>query len=511
MRRGVLAAAAAVAVLGVAVALVVVRQPTDVALLVVLGLVAGTVTVVVPRAGLFLLLVAMLFSPEIPIGKLAERAVTVRADDVLLVLIVVGWLVRQGVWRRLGVVRRSPTNGVVLAMSVVIVISVLVGLVLGTVTSPARGFFFGLKRLEYFVVYLMVLNVLETEFDLKLALVLFGVSLFVIDLIALAQYWLFPLGLRALGGVTGPFGVGEANTLAGFYLLIIPVVLALALKSRRPSATAALVGLGVLSLLCLLLTKSRGAYVALPPALLVLGYGERTALRTHVLALLLVGVVGVTLLVVVLSGRAGGSRLGRHAEQIGSQFRSIGAVLRRGPGGDPSLDARVRAWREKGKELTGQLYPDQLGGGPRPRGGVDPEVFLQAVFGQGVGAKRLGWIDNHYVREVLETGLLGLVVFLWLNVRLFLEVRRLYLRSPLPWAQGLAIGFLAGQVGLLVHSVTVSSFYTIRTMEPFWFLVGCLMLHRYHLERSQSLTSQTSLPAEALAKAGDVRPATCDP
>lgn len=487
MRRGALAAAAVVAVLGVVVALLVVGQPTDVALLVVVGLVAGTVTVVAPRVGLFLLLVAMLFSPEIPIGKLADRAVTMRADDVLLVLIAMGWIVRQGLWRRLGVLRRSPVNGVVLAMSAVIVISVLVGLLQGTIVSPARGFFFGLKRLEYFVVYLMVLNVLETEFDLKLALVLFGVSLLVIDLVALVQYWFFPLGLRALGGVTGPFGVGEANTLAGFYLLVIPVVLALALKSRRPAATAALVALGLLSLLCLLLTKSRGAYVALPPALLVLAYGERKALRAHLLALLLVGVAAATLLLVVLAGRpAGENLLVHHAKQIGSQFRSIGAVLREGSGGDPSLDARVRAWRQKGKELTGQAFPDQLGGGPRPRGGVDAQVFLQAVLGQGVGAKRLGWIDNHYVREVLETGLLGLVVFLWLNWRLFLEVRRLYLRSPLPWAQGLAVGFLAGQAGLLVHAVTCSNFYTIRTMEPFWFLVGCLMLHRYHLARSET-------------------------
>ena len=65
-------------------------------------------------------------------------------------------------------------------------------------------------------------------------------------------------------------------------------------------------------------------------------------------------------------------------------------------------------------------------------------------------------------------------------------MRRLYLRSPLPWAQGLAVGFLAGQAGLLVHAVTCSNFYTIRTMEPFWFLVGCLMLHRYHLTRSET-------------------------
>lgn len=485
LRRQTLAAAAAAAALGVGVALVVIRQPTGVALLVVLGLVAAAVTVASPRAGLFLLLVAMLFSPEIPIGRLAERSITLRVDDVLLVLVVVGWLLRQGLRRRLGVLRRSPVGAPVLAMSAVIVVSVLVGLLQGTIASPARGFFFGLKRLEYFVIFLMVLNVLETEFDLKVALVLFGVSLLAIDLVALVQYWFYPLGIYTRGGVTGPFGVGEANTLGGFYLLIIPVVLALALKVRRPWVTTALTGLGLLSLLAFLLTKSRGAYVALPPAALVLVFYERTV-RMQLLGLFLVGVAAVALLVVLVAPAGAGGRLAGHAQDIGAQFHSIGMVLREGPEGDPSLAARWRAWRQSLREITGRVAPSQLGGQPQPPGTFRPQVLLQALLGQGVGAKKLGWADNQYVREVLETGLVGLVVFLWLNWRLWQSALDLYRRSPRPWLQGAALGFMAGQVGLLVHAVTASNFYTIRTMEPFWFLVGCLMLHHYHLAQKRS-------------------------
>jgi len=502
LRRQSLAAAAAAAVVGVATALVALSQPTGVAVLVVVGLVAAAVTVVRPRVGLLLLLVAMLFSPEIPVGRLAERSVTVRADDVLLVLVLLGWVLRQGMARRLGVLRRSPVGAPVLAMSVVIVVSVLVGVLQGTITSPARGFFFGLKRLEYFVIFVMVLNVLETDFDIKAALVLFGVGLLVIDLMALVQYWFFPASPLTQGGVTGPFGIGEANTLAGFYLLIVPVVLALALKVRRAWLTAVLVGLGLLSLLCFLLTKSRGAYVALPPAALVLVFYERTV-RMQLMGLALVGVAATALLVVLLGPAGSQGRLAGHAEDIESQFRSIGMVLREGPEGDPSLAARWRAWRQSLQELTGRRAPSQLGGQPLPPGTFRPQVLLQALLGQGVGAKKLGWADNHYVREVLETGLVGLLVFLWMNWRLWGAARDLYRRSPQPLFQGAALGFMAGQVGLLVHAVTCSNFYTIRTMEPFWFLVGCLMLHRYLLASEQSEPSaERTSPAAAPSVAG---------
>jgi len=490
MRPHALAAAAVVAGLGVAVALVVVAQPTGLALLIVVGLVGGAVTVASPRTGLFLLLVAMLFSPEIPIGKMSQRSITIRAEDVLLILVVAGWVLRQGLRRRLGVFRRAPVNGVVLAMSAVIVLSVFVGLLQGTITHPARGLFFGLKRLEYFVIYLMVLNVLQSERDLKVALVLFLVSLFAIDVVALVQQWFFPFGVGTVGGVTSTFGAGEANTLGGFYLMIIPVALALAIRSSRPAFTVALVGLVLFSLLCFLLTKSRGAYVGLPPALAVLTYYERHLLRTHVLMMLLVGVAAAAVLGVILISAGGGDLLARHVEQISSQFRSLGKVLQKGAKGDPSLNARVKAWRRMRKELTGQVAPSQLGGEPLPRGGLRPRVIFQAVFGQGVGAKKLGWADNQYVREVLETGLLGLVVFCWLNVRLWWEVLKLHRRSPLPWARGLALGFAAGQVGLLVHAVTCSNFYTIRTMAPFWFLVGLLCLHRYHLEQREAHSAE---------------------
>ena len=43
-----------------------------------------------------------------------------------------------------------------------------------------------------------------------------------------------------------------------------------------------------------------------------------------------------------------------------------------------------------------------------------------------------------------------------------------------PYFKGLIIGFLAGYIGLLFHSVGANTFIIVRIMEPFWFFVGII-------------------------------------
>ena len=41
-----------------------------------------------------------------------------------------------------------------------------------------------------------------------------------------------------------------------------------------------------------------------------------------------------------------------------------------------------------------------------------------------------------------------------------------------PHFKGIAIGFFAGFVGLLFHSLGANTFIIVRIMEPFWFFAG---------------------------------------
>jgi hypothetical protein len=43
-----------------------------------------------------------------------------------------------------------------------------------------------------------------------------------------------------------------------------------------------------------------------------------------------------------------------------------------------------------------------------------------------------------------------------------------------PFFKGLIMGFTAGFVGLVVHSLGTNTFILVRIMEPFWFFVGII-------------------------------------
>jgi hypothetical protein len=45
-----------------------------------------------------------------------------------------------------------------------------------------------------------------------------------------------------------------------------------------------------------------------------------------------------------------------------------------------------------------------------------------------------------------------------------------------PYFQGLGMGFVAGFVGLIVHSLGANTFIIVRIMEPFWFFAGIMVV-----------------------------------
>jgi hypothetical protein len=45
-----------------------------------------------------------------------------------------------------------------------------------------------------------------------------------------------------------------------------------------------------------------------------------------------------------------------------------------------------------------------------------------------------------------------------------------------PEDRGVALGFLAGTVGLLVHAIGSNTFIIVRIMEPFWFFAGIVVM-----------------------------------
>jgi hypothetical protein len=85
-----------------------------------------------------------------------------------------------------------------------------------------------------------------------------------------------------------------------------------------------------------------------------------------------------------------------------------------------------------------------------------------------------------------ETGLLGFILFLYMNLMIFLSVLSLFYMTEDPFTKGITSGFLGGHIGMLIHGWSIANFYTIMNMEVFWFVVAMIMiLYHNHITREE--------------------------
>ena len=94
----------------------------------------------------------------------------------------------------------------------------------------------------------------------------------------------------------------------------------------------------------------------------------------------------------------------------------------------------------------------------------------------GYGVTGHGFMDAQLPRVLSETGLIGLFTFLFLLYRLGQYGIRAYKMMADPYEKGLALGFVVGFLGLLVHSIGANTFVIVRIMEPFWLVAGLVMV-----------------------------------
>jgi O-antigen ligase len=105
----------------------------------------------------------------------------------------------------------------------------------------------------------------------------------------------------------------------------------------------------------------------------------------------------------------------------------------------------------------------------------------------GHGVTGYQFIDAQFPRVLVETGILGLISFLYLLYSIFKLTLQNLKEVNTPFYQGLGIGFLSGFIGLVVHSMGANTFIIVRIMEPFWFFVGIItilpLLERQRVEQ----------------------------
>ena len=391
--------------------------------------------------GIYVVIFSMLLSPEFgssSAGSLAEnRGVTLRTEDFVLIFVGLSWFAKTAVNKELGIVARTPLNRPILVYVFATAIATLVGVLSGTV--GISGFFYVLKYVEYFFVYYMVVNNLRDRPHAWRMVVAAFMTAAIVSVVALAQV---PAG----GRVSAPFEgeVGEPNTFGGYLLFMMALASGIALETVTLRVRAWSLAALALMTIPFAFTLSRAAYLGVIPAFLV--FVVLTSKRRFMVGLLLLGVV-CSPIAIALAPEAVKSRvLYTFQPEAGQPTVRLGRV-----GLDPSTSARLLSFQQAFEGWT-------------------KKPFL------GHGVTGFGFMDAQYARVLVETGVVGLAAFLWLLWTVLRSSVGVLRSRHHPDDRGLALGFLAGYVGLLVHGFGSNTFIIVRIMEPFWLFAGIVMM-----------------------------------
>jgi O-antigen ligase len=391
---------------------------------------------------IYFLIVAMLLSPELEVGQTERgaslgRAVTLRVDDFLILVISATWFLKSVLYKEINLLKRTSLNTAIFMYVLVCVVSTMLGMLEGQV-AVKTGSLFVLKYIEYFVIFFMAVNITRDKVQLRRFLVVVFLVAAIVSMIGIAQ---IPSGQR----VSAPFEgkSGEPNTLGGYLLLMLGTLGGIAFVDKRYR-------LLTVPLLCAMMTAflytlSRASYLGFIPLLLLLPLLTRKYMMLLTVSLFLIVAVAVPQ-----------------------------SVL------PPSVVKRIAfTFTQRTKNEQAKVFGRTVDTSTTAR-----LIYMQAAFDAFFDHPILGWgvtgwhfLDSQYFRTLVETGLLGLSTFLFLLFRVFQvtwRAREAVRGDPLLF--GFTSGFLAGFVGLLVHAIGSNSFIIVRIMEPFWLFVGLIFV-----------------------------------
>jgi O-antigen ligase len=436
---------ALVLALATAGGLIVAQTSVGLSLGAALLLIALLVSFLNTELALHIILLSMLLSPEIVVGgvggisigkpELKGDVLVLRMEDLVLAAVALAWFARTAIFKELGLIRRTPLNRAILGYLVSLVLATLLGVFVGNV-RPVRGFFFTLKYIEFFVVYFMVVNYIQEERQIWRLLATALLTCAISAVMGIAQ---IPSGERVAAPFEGKFG--EPNTFGGYLVFMLALILGQAL-----TASTMLSGLGWLAFSGLvtvpfLYTLSRSSWLAAIPMLLTL-----IALSPRRLLLMM----GLGVLVVLGPLAFPKQVVDRYnytlnAKEDRGEYRIGEARL------DSSTSARLDSWKQG---LSGWEKRPLLG----------------------FGVTGFAFMDAQFVRVLVETGLVGLMAFLWLLWRVVGVAWDVHRRAAGTRFEGLSLGYFAGVVGMITLGIGANAFIIVRIMEPFWFMTGIIIL-----------------------------------
>ncbi|MBN1383294.1 MAG: O-antigen ligase family protein [Elusimicrobia bacterium] len=415
-------------------------SPPQITLVIIIGIFISVVTLINPQFGLVILVFSMLLSPEIKIAEVPKRDVVIRIDDILLIVIFFTWVVKTAVRKELAFLVRTPLNTPILVYLTVCTLVTIKGIVAGNV-SPLGSMFYILKFTEYFMVYFLVVNNLK---DIEQVKQFLKAALITCIIVCIYAYFLGEGRASAPfeTPLDSPYEEREPASLGGYLLIVYSVIFALMIHC---SSMKTRIGLGAVALFITppffnsLSRASFMAFPAIPVSFLLLTTKRKFLVWTVIVLAVLLSPFYIPKKVVE---RVKYTFTGKEAQKVAFWNLKL----------EGSAELRLYSW----KKVLYEWLPQK------------------PFFGWGITGR--GFIDSQYFRSLVELGILGFSVFIWLLVSIFMNAKRIYQNSENDLARGLALGFIGGFVALLIQAITTNTFIIVRIMEPFWFLCAIVMM-----------------------------------
>ena len=400
-----------------------------------------------PPISLYFLIFSMLLSPEFGERGTQGGGMTIRLDDLILVLISFSWLAKSSLNKDLGLFPKTPLNRSITAYVTICLFSTVLGGLFGKISLG--GYMFVLKYFEYFMVFFMAVNFITTRKQAKLFLILLLVTCAIVGLYALSQ---LPLG----GRVSTPFEgkEGEPGTLGGYLILLMSVSIGVLLTSELKRVKLLLTGLILICFVALMATQSRATWMGLPVMYLCFIVMSKKRL-------MLLGVLAVVIAVgpFIMPKSYVERYSGTFKREEGYKATVGGKALAL----DSSATERVQSWQGSLKDFKN--HP---------------------IFGYGING--YWFIDGQYFRTLVELGLVGMSIFLFMLYQIGKFLLAAYRISDDSLGKGLTMGLFAGFLALLVHCIGSNTFIVVRIMEPFWFLMGiAVVLYQLKMKELEAL------------------------
>lgn len=260
----------------------------------------------------------------------------------------------------------------------------------------------------------------------------------------------------------GPLGFAGENGLAAFEAEVSVFLLGLAAFEKRKTLQLAILAILAANMYCLLFSFSRGGYAAFLVGVVVLGLLKQRKLLIPLFAL------GIGWQAVMPTAVM---------ERITMTFDVSGSL-------DNSAATRISLWQD-----ASQLF------------------MARPIFGSGFATyqfmRRVDfYTDTHnfYLKVLVESGLLGLILFLCVLGGMALVGYRLFRTSPDPFLRSVGLGFAAMLSTAAVANLVGDRWSFLQVSGYLWVLLGCAargqMIVRESNEEETGYGDEESLIAE---------------